>query len=160
MRLRPILVAATVIAVGVLSVPVLRRWMASDEARIRWRIDDALADFNDGRVRAADALAPTFTDETSGLGREDVRGAIAFVVLRRPGPGGRFGYRLEPAAEPELQVGEGTATVTLRLRLHDVRTDPPRLLWELEIEGELRRDDGDWQFTRSRHVTLAGDRPR
>ncbi|HLU39830.1 MAG TPA: hypothetical protein VK081_10610, partial [Planctomycetota bacterium] len=132
------------LAAAILAVPALRRRLASDEAKVRWRIADAIADFNAGNTRAADVLAHGFIDETSGMSRDDLRAAIAFAAFHRRGPGGRFGYRLE-SDEPIVEVDGDTARANLRLRLLDARREPGALVWECAVEGELRRGDDGWQ---------------
>ena len=166
-------ILAAVVLVLLVGIPALRRLLASDETLIRWRIAEAIADFDEGRVRAVEVLAPDFVDETSGVDRDAIRAAIAYATMQRRTSDGEFGYRLEvPGGDAAIAVtvaegggkaggsGGGKASATLPLRLFDLRRTPPDPVWELRVEGDLQHGADGWQLTRVRHTTVAGARPR
>lgn len=140
--------------------------LASDETRIRWRIEAMVEGFNATRMNPIlDGLAREFVEETWGADRELARAGLARLFLERKDPVSRgFLYVLEVPDEElaiELQPGEpARAKVGMVLQVEERRGAERTLAWKARLEGELVESDDGWKFTRARCDTLEGARLR
>src|SRR3984885_8456734 len=76
--LRKIAIALIAVAIAWFGGRALVHALASDETKIRWKLEDACEGFSNARMSPIlDFLAHEFVDETSGYHRDDVRAAVA-----------------------------------------------------------------------------------
>lgn len=137
---------------------------ASDETRIRWKIERMADGFNDTRSNPCmEGLAKEYVDSPSGADRELVHQALVHLFFTAKDPETKkFLYRVEiPEEEVKTSVADGepdTATLDALARFHEVRGDMHTLAWEIRFQGDLVEGEDGWQFVRTRHETLAGAR--
>jgi hypothetical protein len=160
----------------VLGLAVLAgRWachaLASDETRIRWRIEAMQEGFNDQRTaRVLRGLTQDFRDATEGVGRQEVREALASIFLRNLGNQGvpteyrlelpDEHWRIELHEEPEADAdGPQRARAWIKAVFTEVRGEATELYWDVDIEAELIEDpEQGWLIQRTEHKTISGRR--
>jgi hypothetical protein len=157
-------------ALATMALFVAGRWLvhalASDETRIRWRLEDMADGFNRTRTDACLAgLALDFRDETYGAERQDVRQGLARIFFEKKDPVTRgFLYRLDLPRESikidAPSADEMTAQVEMLARFFEQHGEEEELAWETRIKAEVVELDGDWYVRRTEHETLAGRLPR
>jgi hypothetical protein len=143
------------------------RWLVhaltSDETKIRVAIEEACEGFGDKRMDPILAvLARDFRDETSGFGREDVRGAVAGAFFGEKDPetkGFPFRCEIDPQAI-EIQLVKGDpdrATVALTGTVVDLRGGTRREAWSFQLTGRMEERDDGWCFVTTEHRTTGGN---
>ncbi|MCE9593981.1 MAG: hypothetical protein K8S98_07305 [Planctomycetes bacterium] len=161
--MKRILLAAIGAVVVFVGGRALYRALASDETRIGWVIDDMVEGFNHTRMNPILAgLDASFLDDTYGVDRDTLRAAAAQLFFEAVDPvTKRFLYRVECPVE-KLVVADASASATANLEarffVRNGESEAPA--WRASVEGELREQDGDWRFVRSRTTTVEGERIR
>jgi hypothetical protein len=136
--------------------------LASDETKIRWKIEAACQGFDDTRMNPIlDLLAKDYREETLGFSREDVRSAVASIFFSEKDPQTkRFPYRVELVAEDlviEVEKPDAKrARVALHARILDTRDGAKRNAWEFRVTGTLEKYPDGWQLATSTQETVAG----
>jgi hypothetical protein len=137
--------------------------LASDESKIRGRIETACEGFGNTRMDPVlELLARDFQDETSGFDRSDVREGVAAIFFQAKDPATKgFPYRarLVPdsldiaveAAEPPR------ARVRFTVEVLDTRGGNERIAWSAAIDGAFVEGEDGWQMRRSTHTTTQGN---
>ncbi|MCY2958815.1 MAG: hypothetical protein NTY35_01520 [Planctomycetota bacterium] len=160
--LRRIGIALVVLGLLAAGVRMLVLKLASDATKIRWAIQDAAEGFSEARMDPVLAvLAREFRDETSGFGREDLRGALAGAFFGEKDPETKgFPYRCEIADEAiQIEVVKGEpdrATVSFPGKLVDARGGTRREAWSFQVEGRMEERPEGWCFMTTTHETLEG----
>lgn len=137
--------------------------LASDETKIRRRIETACEGFGDTRMDPVlDLLARDFVDETSGFERANVREGVAAIFFQSKDPQTKgFPYRarlvpesldvaVEPSDPPE-------ARVRFTVEVVDTRGGGERTAWSAAIDGAFVDGEDGWQMRRSTHTTTKGN---
>jgi hypothetical protein len=139
------------------------RWLASDETKIRWRIESACEGFGATRMDPIlELFAREFRDETSGATRDDLRAGIAAAFFQEKDPQTKkFPYRaVVPREELSIEVSKSdpkTATVRFLTRIVDTRGGKERIAWEFRANGAFKHGDDGWQLVSTSHVTSTGN---
>lgn len=159
--MKRILLVAIAAAILFFGGRALYRALASDETRIGWVIDDMVEGFNHTRMNPILAgLDVSFLDDTYGVDRDTLRAAAAQLFFEAVDPVTKqFLYRAECTVE-KLVVTDASATANLEARFFVRKGESEALEWRASVEGELREQDGDWRFVRSRTTTVEGERIR
>lgn len=152
------------VVLGLLAVGVrwLIRTLSSDETKIRVAIEEACEGFGEKRMDPIlSVLARDFRDETSGFGREDVRGAVAAAFFGEKDPETKsFPFRCEidpQAIEIELVKGDpDSATVAFPGTVVDVRGGGRREAWSFRLTGRMEEREDGWCLVTAEHQTLEG----
>ena len=154
-----------IVAIAVLAVVFGGRWLISlfesDEDKIRGLIERAAGGFNDSRMQPCmEAFASEYVDESSGFGKEDLRGVLASAFFQQVDPNTKaFLLRVE-AMEVEVVVGEeGEADSTFVLELYEGLEGDRELKWSSRVSGSLRELESGWRFVDSSHETIEGTTP-
>jgi hypothetical protein len=148
------------------------RWayhaLASDETKIRWRIEEMIDGFNDCQgAGVLDGLASDFRDQASGATREDVHGALVQLFFERvDSRTHEFQLSAELVAdELSIQVQATQpkrATATMHVLIHERASDgKSQLFWDARIVGRLEKRDEGWQWietTEANHRDRRGAR--
>ncbi len=140
--------------------------LASDETRVRWVIERMAKGFNDTRASPClDGFALEYVDTTSGADRQTMHRALAYLFFtKKDETTKKFLYEVEmPEDELKISVQDGdapTATAEGVARFFEVRGEEKKLAWEVRFRGELAEGEDDWEFVRTTHETVSGERPR
>jgi hypothetical protein len=139
--------------------------LASDETKIRWRIESMVDGFN--RERAAPVMRgfhPDYRDASSDADRELVHSGIVSVFFRERDPETkRFRLRVEiPRDTLSIEVAEdgSSAMASGVLTIFEQEQEGELVMWSTSFEGELQRGEDGFRFVSSRHETDEGERPR
>lgn len=138
------------------------RALASDEAKIRIKLEDACEGFGDTRMNPIlEFLSREFVDETSGFHRDDVRGAVAAAFFQEKDPTTKkFPYRA--AVVPDTlkidvdKTGSKSARIAFVVRITDTKGGQDRNAWEFAVDGTMKDGDDGWQLVSSTHDTRVG----
>jgi len=147
------------VSVLLLGGRALLRALASDESKIRMRLEEACEGFGDARMNPIlEFLARDFVDETSGFHRDDVRGAVAAAFFQEKDPQTKkFPYRAEVVPETlTVAVEAESARVAFVIRIVNTAGDARRTAWEFAVDGTMRDGDDGWQLARCTHDTRSG----
>lgn len=150
-----------VVALVLIGGRAILRALASDEDRIRRKLDEACEGFGDARMDPILAfLSRDFADETSGFGRDDVRGAVAAAFFQEKDPTTRgFPFRASYAPESLAialdQGGARTGQISFVVTVTDTRGQG-RTAWEFKVDGTVREGEDGWQLARCSHDTRSG----
>ena len=147
-------------------VLLVGRWLvhaiASEETRIRWKLEAMADGFNHTDTNQVLAgLAPDYFDQTYGADRPTVRQALAYVFLQRKDPVTKgFLYEVElpeDAIEIEL-VGEHeeSARVTLLARFSEKKGEQRTVVWETRVQAVMIEREGEWMVATSEQDTESG----
>jgi hypothetical protein len=160
--MRRLLLTAVLLAVAFFAGRAVYYAMAGDETKIRRLFAGEAAAFNDcAGLSILESFAPEWHDETLGVSRPELRGGLLWLFQnRRDAPSRRFLYRVELPDDHPVEVAGDRATATLPLQLFEGLDEQQRVVWELRVQAELERRDGDWRVVRSRHETVRGAPPR
>jgi hypothetical protein len=139
----------------------------SDETRIRRMVAAMESGFNEGRTGAlVDRLAEKFTEEASGLGREEVRMFLArFFLTERLPKSHRLRYQVETApgevlvSLSETERDRGRLEVTARFFTRNDRDDSRSGSGAVLFSGELVKESGEWRILRAKAKLLEGRWP-
>jgi len=141
------------------------RWCRSDEARIRELLAGMAADFNAGSVGdCVDGLAADYREELLKVRKEQVHQYLVALWFREKDPKtGGFPFRVDISGE-EVKVRIDPATsdraeVELLARFADVRREEGRSLWQVRIQAQLAKVEGEWLVKSSRHENVEGRQP-
>jgi hypothetical protein len=158
---RVLLIAAAAIVVW-FAGHALWRALASDQTKIRWLFAGEAAAFNDAAAFSVlESFASEYRDETLGLSRQSLRGAVLWTFQNRRDPASqRFLLRVAVPDDFALALEGDRATATLPLTLFEGLDTRERTIWDGRATVELERRDGTWLVVRSRHETVRGALPR
>ncbi len=148
---------ATVIVV--LGVRAIARSLASDETKIRWRIESMVEGYNTGDV--GDAIGPLAKDwrhEDFPYDREAIRGGLIRESLQdRDRETGKLRRRVELDADTlSIQTADDTATLEVEASFQKLEGDEWTERWRARISGDLRNGENGWFLFASRHEDLVG----
>lgn len=156
--MRKLLIVAVAVLVACFAIRWVAGALASDEDRIRGRLDGMAEAFGESRLGPiADGIARDFSDRHSGHDRALILDLLrGLFVTHATGP---FPYRVEledveVTLDPE-ESKERLADVRLRARFTEVGETPGEV-WAVDIEARLVERDG-WQIQSSSHISAAGD---
>ncbi len=138
--------------------------LASDESRIRSRMESMAVAFNDRNlgnfVRAFDT---SYRDETERrLDRPMLDRALRYLFLTRTERSKGFALRLKIMDDSlEIQIEEEgeQANVTFEGMLEERTRDEWKLRWHVEVDARMHKVEGEWLILSTRHSTLEGRRP-
>jgi hypothetical protein len=139
-------------------------FFASDETRIRWRIEEMVEGFNDASLASASAaLHPDWTVEdntrvTRGLLKDGLRSV--FFTEKQPET---RAFALEAEVLPEtwsISVAEEAATANFELAMYRLESDTRELEWRVRLNNTLSDDpELGWTIVRTGYESLEGDSP-
>lgn len=150
----------------VFGVRAIVRALASDETKIRWRIEEMAEGFNDTRMNPILAgLAQDFVDETTGARKDDARAGLAQLFLQRKDPQTKqFPYRARvPEEQLTLSVQPGeprTAAAQFVLECEESHGEAWSPAWKAKVRAELALDSSGWRITGTHFETIEGKRLR
>lgn len=160
---RVLLIAIALSLLALLGLRV-RWWLASDATRIRWRLEEMEAGFNDARLAPClRGVAADWRDADAGVDRERLADVLRSLFFHENDPdSGRFLYRVELErdglaieVEPE---GEGRARVDLVARFSTLQGGDWSPTWRVRLRVDMLEDaERGWQAVRSEHETLESD---
>lgn len=160
--MRKLALFVVLIALAWIGVRELVRTLASDEDKIRARLEAACEGFGNARMNPIlEFLSPAFVDETSGFHRDDVRGAIASAFFSEKDPETK-GFPYRAVVVPDslvIEVGkpaEKSAEVRFTIRITDTRGGRDRVAWEFGLTGVMSDGNDGWQLVRASHDTSSG----
>lgn len=162
-RLALLLSLAVVLGFG---LRALVRALASDETRIRWRVEEMAEGFDATRMNPILAgLAHDFVDDGSGATKEELRAALAQAFLQRKDPVTKaFPWRVKlREGEPRARVAGGeprTAEFDTELAFEESHGAEWTPCWRVRVHAELIDTDDGWKIRRTRVDTLDGRRMR
>ena len=134
--------------------------LASDETKIRWRVEAMEEGYNTGDV--GDVIAPLHADWTheqhAGLDREMVRAVLAREALQERNPNTRRLARRVDLDEDTLAITVDGDAATLEVvasfsRWVDEAWKPD---WTARFHADFVRTDDGWKTNRSRHADISG----
>ncbi|MBN1419472.1 MAG: hypothetical protein JXP34_11890 [Planctomycetes bacterium] len=156
---------ATTVAGGLAGALVaywISQALVSEETRIRRLLHGMERAFNNEKAGPVmDGLADGFREETSGLGKEEIRALLSHSILTMRDPVTQdFIYRVA-LPKDDLHISMNAedpkkAEATVRARFEEVHGENRRLVWDVEIDAALQKGDEGWQVARSRYRTLEG----
>ena len=154
-RLKVLLIAAAVVALLGLAWKSASNALASDEERIRARLESMVDGFNANTVRhVVRHFDRGYRDEGTGADRDELVSALQGLFFRDLTSGGE-NYRVEiPPAELDIAVAEGgrSARVSLRALFFRERAGQSELWWDAFAVLEWAKDGSDWEITSSSDV--------
>ena len=160
--IRNIGLALVSIAILWLGGRAIYRALASDETKIRWKIEDARQGFENTRMDPIlDLFARDYRDESLGFSRDDLRAGLASVFFQEKDPATKgFPFRAEiPAEDLSIEIGADgaqTARVKMRVRIRDVRKGDNGMAWEFRVDAQLANGDDGWRITHTTNDTIRG----
>jgi hypothetical protein len=136
----------------------LVRFLASDETKIRWLVEQMETGYNEGKPgTCVGPLAKGWRHEGYELDREMLLGGL-FQAARDRDKETRA-LRSQVALEPDslvITVDGARATLTAEARFRRLRAGKWQDTWHLAIEAELEDGEDGWEIVQSRHTDLAG----
>jgi len=151
-----VLLAAVIVVFGARAIV---RALASDETKIRWRIESMAEGYNSGDV--GDAIGPLAKDwkhEGFPYGREDVRGELVREFFQeRDKKTGKPTHKVE-LDEDTLQVDVQGDAATLQVEASFQEKDGEAWVerWRARIHGDLAKGENGWFFHHTSHEDLVG----
>lgn len=161
--IRKLGLALVALAVVWLAGRAIYRALASDETKIRWKIEDARQGFENTRMDPIlDLFTRDYHDESLGFTRDDLRAGLASVFFQEKDPTTKgFPFRAEiPAEDLSIEVGADgakTARVKMRVKITDTRKGESAAAWEFRVDAKLTDGDDGWRITQSSNETLRGN---
>jgi hypothetical protein len=158
-------VAVLILGALALAIRSLVIALASDETKIRWRLEEMVTGFNERHLAPImEGFAPEFRDAGTNASRDEVREILVSLFFQQlEAKTGRFLLRAELVPEDlSVTVGEGsprTASLAMHARFFELRDGGEQLLWDAHIEGTLAKKEDGWQWVRTTRVNH-GDRRR
>lgn len=162
--MRRVLLAS--IGLSVLVLLAQRAWvaLASEETRIRWRVERMERGFNEAQLGAClKGVAEDWHHTDGGLSRAELADALRVIFMQEIDPESRaFRCRVRfdrDALTVELDPErEGRAALELEARFELLERGAWTPTWRARVEAELARDDElGWRAVQSRHETLESD---
>jgi hypothetical protein len=142
----------------------LRLVFATEEQRIRWRIESMLEGFNSARLAPTlRGIGATWQDERRRVQRAQLADALRYLFFNSKDPQTRaFPYRVE-LDRGTLHIAvdredRSLAEVSFEALFSALQDGEWTTTWRLRVEGELQKHENlGWQFQQSSHVTLESD---
>lgn len=157
-RILLLLVAAT--ALG-LVVRGLWRALASDETRIRWRLEEMAEGFDETRLAPClRGISERWRDEGTSLDRALLGDVLRSLFFHEKDPeSGRFPYRVDLEREQlRIETDAQGARVEAVLRFDRLAEGAWEPSWRVRVEARMEEHpDLGWQVVRSAHETLETD---
>ncbi len=159
-------VLLVLIAASALVLAVQRLWvaLASEETRIRWRLQGMAQGFDEQSTGAClRGVAEGWRDEGSQVDRAQLADGLRVLFFRgRDAESGRFPYRAEIEREAlSIEVDpadRGAARATFTARFLALSGEDWSPTWRVRVEGRLRKHpERGWQLVETRHETLLSD---
>jgi|GEM_PF-2688332 len=160
--MKRLLLAVAALVVLWLAGRALVSALASDETRIRWRIEAMRDGYNEGDL--GDVVAPIHDDwrhAGSSVDRELLKaGLLREFLQERRSRSKQLVRRVEIVPDSlTIEIGEDEARLEVELSFSRLQGDDSwKESWRALVEAELLRSDGRWLVHRSRHEDLAGSR--
>jgi hypothetical protein len=138
----------------------IRRALASPEQALRWQLEDMLDGFNAPRVGPMiGGFHTDFRDESSGIGREDLKSALAYLVLTHKDPATKD-WNLEvelPDESISIEMAEDQKRATVRVTptFFITHGDARDVWWSAGATADFVHVDGRWRCLRTRGVNHA-----
>ena len=159
-----------ILAVGVAALALIawrvRLALLCDEDLIRRMVPRIAAAFNRAEAGSVTShLAEDFTEEQSGMGKDEVRAVLLHLFLSNRGKDGTTRFQVEAPAEGiEVQIDPkdpAAADLRVRARFLERRSPPDRLdpMGDILFTGRLKKADGQWRIARARHKQIEGRSP-
>jgi hypothetical protein len=148
-----------------LAIRSLVHALASDETKIRWRLEEMVTGFNERHLAPImEGFAPEFRDAGTGATRDQLKEILIYLFFQHfDAKTGRFLLRAELVPEDlSVTVQDGSpraASLALHARFLELHNDGEELFWDAHIEGTLEKKDDGWQWVRTTRVNH-GDRRR
>lgn len=148
----------------VLAFQALRHFLASEETRIRWRIEAMMNGFNDTRLSPAlSGVGAEWRDRTRRVDRQRLADGLRYLFFQEKDPDTkRFPYRVE--LEPGtlvIEVDPTTRTraeVAFEARFLALSRGEWRPTWRVRVRTEMHKHENlGWQMQESEHETLESD---
>ncbi len=135
------------------------RGLASDETKIRWKIEQMFEGYNTGRAGLGVAhLHKNWRHEAYELDRELLRGALIRASMQdRDRETKELTSRVELLEDSlVISVAEAQANIELRAAFSRRRDGEWTEGWRIRVEADLEKGDEGWQIVTSRHDDLEG----
>lgn len=155
---KPLLVLAALLV----AVFALRQVLASDQTRIRWRIESMMEGFNDTRLAPAmQGIGADWRDRTRRVDRARLADGLRYLFFNEKDPETRgFPYRVElerDTLEIELQP-QNRAQVRFVARFSFLTQGRWEPTWRLRVSTTMHKHENlGWQLQESEHETLESD---
>ncbi len=153
-----------ILAAAVVAVLALRQALASEETRIRWRLESMMEGFNDTRLAPAmQGIGADWRDRTRRVDRPRLADGLRYLFLNEKDPATkRFPYRVELDRDTlaiELSPDDRTrAQVTFEALFHALKDGQWTPTWRLRISTSMHKHENlGWQLQESEHETLESD---
>lgn len=141
------------------------RWLfASDETRIRWRMEEMVEGFNDASLSAASkSIHPEWgVRDNPSVTRGQLKDGLRSVFFSEKQPETRA-FALEAEILPDswtVSVAEGTATSSFELAMYRLTPEARVLEWRVKLDNDLRDDpELGWSLVKTGYESLEGDSP-
>lgn len=146
------------------AVYFLRNFFASDETRIRWRIESMMEGFNETRLSPAmQGIGAEWRDESRRVDRARLADALRYLFFNEKDPQTRaFPYRAELVPDTLLIEFEDTdrsrARVDFEARFLMLNASEWEPTWRVRVRGSIEEHENlGWQLQQSSHETLESD---
>lgn len=157
---KPLLVLVALLVATV----ALRNLFASEETRIRWRIESMMEGFNDTRLAPAmQGIGADWRDRTRRVDRTLLADGLRYLFFNEKDPQTkRFPYRVELDRETlaiEFAPDDRTrAEVTFEARFEALADGEWTPTWRLRVSTSMHKHENlGWQLQESEHETLESD---
>jgi hypothetical protein len=172
--MKRLLAALALLALLILAGRAIVRWLASDETKIRWALEEMRDGFNETELApVVDRLHPLFREEEHGVDVDKVEQALIAVYLGEIDSTTKsFALRAEADFDAwEVEAGKhrdiGPGADSSRalggakgeLSVFRSRAGVEKLAWRARVELELIEDPQDgWLVRHAVFETIEGDR--
>ena len=155
---RKILLSLLALAGLYLGVGLVVRFLASDETRIRWLIEQMEEAYNDGRPGSCvGPLARDWKHEGYSIDREMLLGGLFQAARERDKETRQLRSRVEVDEDAlEIALDGERATLATEAVFSRLRAGQWERTWHLRIQAELVDGDEGWKIVKSRHEDLSG----
>lgn len=150
-----------VLLIATIGVRKVIEGLRSDETRIEILIEEAVDGFNRTRLSPAiKPLASNWHDQSSSIGREELKGALINMFFTAIDPNTKaFLYRLEAPKLEVLVTGDESAELKLTLELYEVSAASEKLTWLFDVQSELALSSEGWRIQSSNWQSREGGLP-
>ena len=132
----------------------------SPEEQVRRHIRAMAEDFNAGRTGpCSQGLSEDYRETTVGVDRQEIRGYLASLALPDLTQSKPFRYRVTLPEEFDVTIDPEDAkkaTTEFIAVFGELSKEEWRDRWNVRINAEVVKIDGDWKVRRSSHETLKG----
>jgi len=152
------LAIAIVLVVVILGARALLRSLAPEETKLRWRLEQMEAGYNEGDV--GDTIRPIARswghEGHPGLDREAIHGQMVREFFQDRHPETRELLRRVDLLEETLvlELEGDSAAFTVEVLFERLVRDSWSTAWRAELSGQWRRGEGGWLLERTSHRNL------